>query len=172
MDELKQLTPLSIKPEFTQQQFDELISPLKNGEQHQIIFETIHQRKNGSTYPVEVFLQIYNASDTPFFYAIINDITARKKIEKELLEKNSDLEQFIYMISHDLKSPLVTVKTFLSYLKQDIENKDKKRIAEDIDFMSTATTKMGILLDDLLEFSRVGRQTKKFNIHFIQPVNC
>ena len=160
MNELKQLTPLSIKPEFTPEQFAKLITPLKNGEQHQLIFETLHQRKNGSTYPVEVFLQIYNASDIPFFYAIINDITDRKKIDKELLEKNSDLEQFIYMISHDLKSPLVTVKTFLSYLKQDIEKTDNKRIAEDIEYMATATTKMGILLDDLLEFSRVGRQTK------------
>jgi len=64
------------------------------------------------------------------------------------------------MISHDLKSPLVTVKTFLSYLQQDIDQDNTKRISEDIGFMATATNKMGGLLDDLLEFSRVGRQAK------------
>jgi len=163
MDELYELTPADIKPEYTLQDFSEFISPLKEGEQQQLIFETIHQRKDGSHYPVEVRLQMYVVPDKPVYYAIINDITDRKRIDKELVEKNAELEQFIYMISHDLKSPLVTVKTFLSYLVQDIEKADSSRIAEDIGFMSTATNKMNILLDDLLEFSRVGRQSK--NIH-------
>ena len=161
MDELKNLTPVDIKPDFNEQQFCEFITPLHQGVQHQLVFETIHQRKDGSTYPVEVFLQIYREEEKPIYYAIINDISDRKKIDKELLEKNAELEQFIYMISHDLKSPLVTIKTFLSYLQQDIDKSDHKRITEDMGFMVSATDKMGILLDDLLEFSRVGRQSKK-----------
>ncbi len=160
MDELKHLTPIDIKPNFTKQQFYDFIKPLQEGLQQQLVFETIHQRKDASTYLVEVNLQIYRDSETPIYYAIINDITDRKRIDKELLEKNVELEQFIYMISHDLKSPLVTVKAFLGYLQQDIDKSDSKRIVEDIRFMVTATEKMGILLDDLLEFSRVGRQTK------------
>ncbi|MFK5949965.1 MAG: ABC transporter substrate-binding protein [Methylococcales bacterium] len=166
MKELKKLTPVNIKPEYTQQDFSEFVRPLQQGKQNQLIFETIHQRKNGSCYPVEVRLQIYNVPDNPVYYAIINDITDRKKIDKELLEKNTELEQFIYMISHDLKSPLVTVKTFLSYLTADIDKSDSARIAEDINFMASATNKMGILLDDLLEFSRVGRQSKN-----IKPIS-
>jgi len=160
MDELKTLTPLSFKPGFTKGEFSELIQPLQKGEKQQLVFEAKHRRKNGSYYPVEVLLQIYNAAKPPVFYAIINDITDRKRIDKELLEKNAELEQFIYMISHDLKSPLVTIKTFLSYLQQDMAKADQKRIIEDIGFMASATDKMGILLDDLLEFSRVGRQAK------------
>jgi len=160
MDELYQLTPVDIKPEYTLQDFSEFICPLRQKKQQQLLFETVHQRKDNSCYPVEVRLQMYDASDTPVYYAIISDITDRKRIDKELLEKNTELEQFIYMISHDLKSPLVTVKTFLSYLTQDIEKSDEARIAEDIGFMASATDKMSILLDDLLEFSRVGRQAK------------
>jgi len=160
MEELYELTPLDIKPEYTLQTFSEFICPLQQGEIQQLLFETLHRRKNGSCYPVEVRLQMYAAAERPIFYAIINDITDRKRIDKELLEKNAELEQFIYMISHDLKSPLVTVKTFLSYLTQDIEKSDSTRIAEDIGFMGTATDKMSRLLDDLLEFSRVGRQAK------------
>jgi len=164
MKELHSMTPVDIKPEYTLQNFSEFISPLKERKQQQLIFETTHQRKNGSYYPVEVLLQMYDVPDKPVYYAIINDITDRKRIDKELLEKNTELEQFIYMISHDLKSPLVTVKTFLSYLVQDIEKADSSRISEDIGFMSTATDKMSILLDDLLEYSRIGRQSKN-----IQP---
>jgi len=172
MDELNALTPINLKPSISKQDFFELIKPLQKGEQQQLVFETIHQRKNGSFYPVEVLLQIYNTSKNPVFYAIINDMTDRKRIDKELLEKNSELEQFIYMISHDLKSPLVTVKTFLSYLQQDIAQDNTKRIAEDIGFMASATDKMGMLLDDLLEFSRVGRQAKNtISISFNQLIS-
>ncbi len=166
MEELRNLTPIDIKPEYSEQKFYDLIQPLQKGEQQQLIYETIHQRKNGSYYPVEILLQIYSVPEKPIYYAITNDITDRKRIDKELLEKNTELEQFIYMISHDLKSPLVTVKTFLSYLVQDIEKENSSRIAEDIGFMSTATNKMSILLDDLLEYSRIGRQSKN-----IQPIS-
>jgi len=166
MDELQKLTPLNIKPEYTLQTFSEFITPLRQKEQQQLIFETVHQRKDGSRYPVEVRLQMHDVPSNPVYYAIINDITNRKRIDKELLEKNTELEQFIYMISHDLKSPLVTVKTFLSYLTQDIEKSDSSRIAEDIGFMASATDKMSTLLDDLLEFSRAGRQTKN-----IKPIS-
>jgi len=160
MDELYKLTPIDIKPEYTPQTFSEFVRPLQQGEKQQLIFETIHQRKNGSCYPVEVRIQMHDVAEKPVFYSITNDITDRKRIDKELLEKNTELEQFIYMISHDLKSPLVTVKTFLGYLIQDIEKSDKTRIAEDIGFMATATDKMSTLLGDLLDFSRVGRQSK------------
>ena len=160
MDELQNLTPLDLKPEYTMQNFAELIGPLREGKQQQLVFETKHRRKNGDFYPVEVRLQIHDEPGQPIFYAIINDITDRKRIDQELRAKNDELEQFIYMISHDLKSPLVTIKTFLSYLEQDIHKSDRKRVVEDIGFMATATEKMGVLLDDLLEFSRVGRQAK------------
>ena len=52
------------------------------------------------------------------------DITERKRQERELSEKSLELERFTYTVSHDLKSPLVTVKTFLGYLEQDLLNPD------------------------------------------------
>lgn len=172
MDELRGLTPVDLKPDCSLHDFSLLVKPLLEESQQQLLFETIHQRKNGSFYPVEIRLQVHDVTDSPVFYAIVNDITDRKRIDEELLEKNAELEQFIYMVSHDLKSPLVTVKTFLSYLQQDIDKDDKQRIAEDIGFMTTAANKMGILLDDLLKFSRVGRQAKKMvSISFEQLVS-
>jgi len=86
------------------------------------------------------------------------DITGRKRQEKELSEKNSELERFTYTVSHDLKSPLVTVKTFLGYLEQDLAGPDKERIKQDVAYMHTAADKMGQLLDELLNLARVGRK--------------
>jgi PAS domain S-box-containing protein len=86
------------------------------------------------------------------------DITGRKRQEKELSEKNSELERFTYTVSHDLKSPLVTVKTFLGYLEQDLASPDKERVKQDVAYMHTAADKMGQLLDELLNLARVGHK--------------
>jgi PAS domain S-box-containing protein len=88
---------------------------------------------------------------------VIRDITERKRVEGELNSKNADIEQFIYTVSHDLRSPLVTVKTFLGYLQQDITTGDCGRIGKDMDFIHTAADRMEALLNELLDMSRVGR---------------
>jgi PAS domain S-box-containing protein len=92
------------------------------------------------------------------------DITERKRLDKErekfieeLKEKNAELERFTYTVSHDLKSPLVTVKTFLGYLKYDIAVADALLIEKDMFYMNSAADKMADLLEELLEMSRVGQ---------------
>jgi signal transduction histidine kinase len=94
----------------------------------------------------------------------IRDISDRKRAEQalhesavELQHKNAELERFLYTASHDLKSPVVTVRTFLGYLEQDMAKADAGRIAKDMNFIRAAGDKMAQLLDDLLEISRVGR---------------
>jgi ABC-type amino acid transport substrate-binding protein/nitrogen-specific signal transduction histidine kinase len=75
----------------------------------------------------------------------------------ELDKKNAELERFTYSISHDLKSPLVTVKTFLGFLKKDLEAGDQEKIGRDLHYMHSATNKMGQLLADLLTMIKVGQ---------------
>jgi PAS domain S-box-containing protein len=90
-------------------------------------------------------------------FGTLLDTTELNRKERELQEKNAELERFTYMISHDLKSPLVTLKTFLGYLGRDLESNDADRIAKDMHFMRSAADRMGRLLEELLEMSRVGR---------------
>jgi signal transduction histidine kinase len=90
---------------------------------------------------------------------VIRDITERKRVADELNRKNIEIEQFIYTVSHDLRSPLVTVKTFLGYLGQDISTGDSNRIVKDMEFIHTAADRMEALLNELLDMARVGRET-------------
>ena len=91
------------------------------------------------------------------FATVFEDISERKIREAELRVKSSELERFIYTVSHDLRSPLVTIKSFLGFLERDMGRAEPQRIARDIGFMRTAADTMGRLLDDLLEMSRIGR---------------
>lgn len=82
----------------------------------------------------------------------------REQLIKELEAKNQELERFNYTASHDLKSPLVTIKGFLGMLERDIAENDVESIADDMRRIGSATDKMNNLLDDLLALSRAGRQ--------------
>ena len=91
------------------------------------------------------------------FAAVIDDITDRKMKDEEIAKKNAEMERFTYTASHDLRSPLVTIKTFLGFLKEDLAERNEEKVAKDIEYMAVAANKMGVLLDELLEISRVGR---------------
>jgi signal transduction histidine kinase len=85
----------------------------------------------------------------------------RKQIEaknSELQNQNAELERFNYTVSHDLKAPLVTIKGFLGLLQKDINAENQTAVTSDMGQISAAADKMGQLLNELLELSRIGRQ--------------
>lgn len=95
---------------------------------------------------------------------IARDISERKAAEMErerfiteLGAKNAELERFTYTVSHDLKSPLVTITGFLGYLEQDARAGKFDGFTRDMNRIRQAVDKMQNLLNDLLELSRIGR---------------
>jgi PAS domain S-box-containing protein len=85
--------------------------------------------------------------------------TERVSLNKELESQNAELERFTYTVSHDLRSPLVTIRGFLGYLKQDAKSGDMIRFEKDMTRIANAVDKMQMLLNELLELSRIGRIT-------------
>ncbi|MCB2225466.1 MAG: PAS domain S-box protein [Desulfarculaceae bacterium] len=84
MEELRGMTPVDIKPEFTQEEFQKLVEPLHKGLESHLIFNTVHQRKNGSTYEVEVNLQLSTQELAPVFVAVIQDMTEKNRSQAEI----------------------------------------------------------------------------------------
>jgi signal transduction histidine kinase len=81
----------------------------------------------------------------------------RETLIRELKERNEEMERFTFAASHDLKSPLVTIRGFLRYIEDDVQRGDLQRMKEDVHRIYVATEKMGALLDDILQVSRLGR---------------
>jgi PAS domain S-box-containing protein len=114
---------------------------------------------SGEIRDVEIKGQVFEFRNKQIMLGTFFDITERTQAEEELRNKNAEIEQFLYTVSHDLRSPLVTVKTFLGYLEKDLSSGDNERIGKDMGFMHSAADRMEALLNELLDMSRVGRAT-------------
>jgi len=149
-------------PVIAEQTMFAITRTLESGQLH--VFE--YQLPSGGevrTYEARVI-----KSDLNTAMAMVRDVTLQKWVEaerekmiEELELKNAELERFTYTVSHDLKSPLITIKGFLGLLQEDLQRGDKERLDRDIQRINHATDKMHELLGDLLELSRVGRLINK-----------
>jgi PAS domain S-box-containing protein len=164
-DMLRSVTDISIQLYVDSHGRDNLHSRLANGEQI-LGFESLEYRKDRSTLWTSTNIQAIRDADENILYyeGTVEDITPRKKVEaerekliQELAAKNAELERFTYTVSHDLKSPLVTIKGFLGYLEQDATSGNMDRFKADSQRIHAAVNKMRTLLSELLELSRVGR---------------
>ncbi|MBV6450869.1 MAG: Adaptive-response sensory-kinase SasA [Anaerolineales bacterium] len=104
------------------------------------------------------------ATETDTVLSMVRDVTLikwafseREKLISELESKNAELERFVYTVSHDLKSPLVTIVGFLGYLEEDLKQGNEENLRKDVERIYLAAYRMQELLQDLLELSRVGR---------------
>jgi signal transduction histidine kinase len=97
-------------------------------------------------------------------YGFFQDITGPKRAKaaleqsaQELQAKNAEFERFLNGVTHDIKSPLVTIQAFVGYLQEDVAAADTARIAKDSAVIDTAVDRISHLMDGLLDISRIGR---------------
>jgi len=182
MDELKAYTPIDIKPNYTEALFRELLIPLHKKEKEKLAFETIHQRKNGTTYPVEVHLQLSNLEDKSVFVAIILDITDRKnyteKLEKtvqerteqlsEALAKEKDLNElktkFLSLVSHEFKTPLSGILTSTTLIGKYTQSEQQEKRDKHLSTIKNKVKYLDNILNDFLSVERLesGKVKYKF----------
>jgi len=118
---------------------------------------------------------IRNSEGRPIgFRGVSRDVTERKRAEEALKQKtealahsNQELEQFAYVASHDLQEPLRMVTSYIQLLARRYQNRLDSDAEEFINFAVDGATRMHILINDLLAYSRVGTRSKPF-----EPTNC
>ena len=111
------------------------------------------------TYANQVAIALENAR---LFSDLQMELGIRQDLITELENKNAELERFTYTVSHDLKSPLFTIRGFLGYLEQDAVSGNTERLRADVQRIIDATDKMQRLLNELLELSRIGRLQNEY----------
>jgi signal transduction histidine kinase len=99
------------------------------------------------------------------YYLIRHDITERRRVAAELQRRgelleaaNKELEAFSYSVSHDLRAPLRHIDGYASLLRKAVGDSLAEKPARYLQTISESAKQMGQLIDDLLVFSRMGRQ--------------
>ena len=131
-------------------------------------FEWRHLKADGQPFDAEVSLNAVTIGNQPHLLGAIRDITDRKKAEEErsllideLEKSNTEMERFTYTISHELKTPLVTIAGFAGILQCDAEAGADDKFPGHVRQINAAVATMAELLDELLELSRIGRITNE-----------
>jgi len=94
MEQMRALTPLDIQKSITEAEFTRILNQLRSGEKSNAVFPAVHTRADGSTYPVEVHLQMYRAEETRVFLAIIADMTEHARAMDEITSQMDELKRW------------------------------------------------------------------------------
>ncbi|HHP0265411.1 TPA: sensor histidine kinase, partial [Legionella pneumophila] len=121
------------------------------------IFQRV--RKDGSQFTASVTMTIHHDSQgKKVGYVIISkDITEIKEFEEKLIKSNQDLEEFSYIISHDLKAPLRAIIQLATWIEEDCGNKLDLLSRKNLQLLRERTRRMSGMIDGLLQYARAGR---------------
>lgn len=153
---LGQVTHTLLKTQFPQPLAEIRVQLLSQGSWSG---EITHTRRDGSLVAVSSnwTLQRDKSTGATSVLQINRDIAERKRFEAELQSKTAEMERFTYTVSHDLKSPLITIKSYVSMIDEDLLAGNVERSRTDLQRVAKAAEKMQILLQEVLTLSRVGR---------------
>src|SRR5690606_17645352 len=118
--------------------------------------------KSGSLLPLEVSLTPVIHHDEILALVTVVDVTERKAYEEELQFRRDEMEQLLYTVSHDLKSPLVTIQGFAHTVKRQLEQGGVTEGRDHLERIDRAAKRMNSLIHDLLELSRAGRREEEY----------
>jgi PAS domain S-box-containing protein len=140
--------------------------------------ETVGIRQNGKNFPIEVAVSEMQLKNQRLFIAICRDCGERKQAEEslglqtvelqltanslaqttaDLKKRNQELDQFAYVVSHDLKAPLRAIANLSSWIEEDLSESMTEDTLHQMNLLRGRVHRMEGLIEGLLQYSRVGR---------------
>lgn len=138
-----------------------------NQQQNSCAFEKRFLHKNGHIVWTNVAISFIYTNENTLKYLVIKaiDITKKKTAEaqqikqlKELQRANTELDQFAYIVSHDLKAPLRGISTLASFIEEDLGEDLDEEILENFQLIKGRINRMNGLINGILTYSRVGKK--------------
>jgi len=168
-----EIIELLSKGEQTKQEIREVLNRMQQYETE--IFRLYRAEKEKLTTLTPIFLLMLSILAITLlvisYYAIINELSKRQEFElllrkniEELNRSNTELEQFAYAASHDLQEPLRKIRTFGERLLQKQGSALSEEGIGNIKRMQNSAERMQLLIDDLLEFSRLASASGKMEV--------
>lgn len=165
-DEIFQMTPIDINPYLeTPDDFGRIIQPLLDGELEKDLYLTKHRRKDGTTYPIEIHIQLIRQNNQQFFTAIGFDLTDREKdalkiqeqkeLAREFAEHSKHKSEFLANMSHELRTPLNSILLLSKLLlKSKNENLSSDQLKY-IDVIQQSGNHLLSLINEVLDLSKI-----------------
>ena len=158
--EMLSMSPVDIKPDFTESQFRKRIEPLRKKETPSLSFETFHQHKNGRRIPVDILLQLVDRpGETVSFVAIVRDVTEQKRILKDLEQSRDAAQQatraksdFLANMSHEIRTPMNAILGMAHLLSNTDPSPRQENFINKI--QAAGKGLLGII-NDILDFSKI-----------------
>ena len=166
-EEMLEMPVTKMVPDKLKNETTALLNDMYQGKRHSINEEKQFQHKNGSLLWGYLSSTAVNnqKGNTEFIVTHIIDISHEKRLSEELKIRNSeleksnyDLDQFANIASHDLKSPLNAIHKLVCLLETDCSDIIPKTSLQHLSLIKNRSNRMTKLLNDLLLYSRVGRQ--------------
>ena len=150
-----------LMPEPYRRDHDQYINNYQKGQRTNLSNtrrEVTGQRKNATTFPMELTITEIKLHKKIIYVGIISDITERKATEKLK-------QEFISTVSHELRTPLTSIKGSINLIQGLKDKVDQEQLDSLLDVTSRNVDRLAILINDLLDFEKLDSSGVKYNLH-------
>lgn len=148
---------LSIIHEESKDKYKKALELAKLGEAFQFRYRFIHRTGIDMWAETRIVPILDDDGELTSSLSVTIDVTGPVKHQKEIEEHNRDLEDFSYMLSHDLKAPVFTIKGMLNLIEEDYKDVSESA-KEPFDFIKNATNRIETLVKGVLDYSKIRKE--------------